>query len=126
MNDANETHQPAIDDTVVDNLVKRFGSDKGKILLGKFMASMDEFSNNLQQAFAARDNITMHRMAHNLKSSCGNVGANRARMLAIEIEEAIEQVMEQEGAIYSDQSSVQLLVKELGAARAYISSRYSA
>ena len=113
-----------VNDAVLDALFKRFGADKGKLLLRKLLGSMTESSDNLQQAYAAGDNTTMHRMVHNLKSACGNVGAEQARVMAIAMEGAIEDVMKKQQGAYAEQASIEQLVAELAHVQQYLQQRF--
>lgn len=111
------TEDHVMDHKILDDLFKRFGPEKGKILLEKFLEAMDESSRNLQAAFVEKDNQVMHRMVHNLKSTCANVGATEARQIAVHIEDVIKRCMEESSIIFSDEESIRSLIFEVDKAK---------
>lgn len=72
-------------------------------LLELFFDDTDANIGHMAQALAAGDQATFNRAAHSLKSSAGNVGAQRVALAALALEKQTKQAFSEETAALFDQ-----------------------
>lgn len=82
---------PVVDRIALDSLIEMFGDDDMEAvidLLDTFLSESQKQVNAIRTSFDAGDIITLHRMAHSLKSSSATFGAARLSAACARLEKA--------------------------------------
>lgn len=105
--DENNQNLEILNTEKLDSMFSRFGESKGQQVIAIFIATITNNLQKLDEAAIAEESEAIHRAAHNLKSSCGMIGAETAQNLAKQVE---YKHCESEGIIDSD--LISLLIHE--------------
>ena len=82
----------SLDELDIVSGIKRFGGDKHLYfkMLKKFLSTIDETINRLNEAISSQENKKAHLIAHSLKGESGNLGAKTVSNHASILEECIK------------------------------------